>query len=77
VLHLVFGCLDGFGLVVFGAEVNVYVFEGDVVVFEVLFGHFTPDASAEGVNENLVFTVTSSYFNNIHNKPRKRKLFAE
>ena len=36
------------------AHVDVDVFEFDVVVFQELFGHFAPDACAEGINDNLV-----------------------
>lgn len=70
--------LADFVFVVFGAEVHVDVVKVDVVVFEVLFGHFAPDAGAEGVNENFVFAVTSSNFNNIHDKSHNslEELFA-
>jgi hypothetical protein len=48
------------------ANVDVNVFEFDFVVFEVLFGHFAPDAGAECVKDNLVLVLFSLDFREGH-----------
>jgi hypothetical protein len=49
------------------ADVDVEVLEFNVVVFEVLFGHFAPYAGAEGVDYDLVLVVFTLNFGKRHN----------
>jgi hypothetical protein len=46
-----------FLLVHFITQINIHILVFDVIVFQVLLGHFAPYAGAESVHENFVFAV--------------------